>query len=60
MKTKVRIPYGGSRQQNVDILLGGVPVHGAIDSASDTFQRVAAAARLKRKSLMKLDKVPRS
>ena len=50
---QVRIPYGGSRQQHVDILLAGVPDRGVIDSGSDitivgceTFQRVAAAARL--------------
>ena len=64
---QVRIPYGGSRQQHVDILLAGVPVRGVIDSGSDitivgceTFQRVAAGARLRRKNLLKPDKVPRS
>jgi hypothetical protein len=64
---QVRIPYGGSRQQHVDLLLAGVPVRGVIDSGSyitivggDTFRRVAAAARLKKKQLLKPDKVPRT
>jgi hypothetical protein len=63
---QVRISYGGSHQQHVDLLLAGVPVRGVIDSGSDItiiggdmLRRVAAAARLKKKHLLKPDKVPR-
>ena len=64
---QVRIPDGGSCQQHVDLLLAGVPVRGVVDIGSDItivvgdmFRRVAAAARLKKKQLLKPDKVPRT
>ena len=64
---QVRITDGGSRQQQVDILLEGVPVCGVVDSGSDltilggdAFRRVAAAARLKKRQWQPPDKIPRT
>ena len=64
---QVRIDDRGSRQQYVDVLVGGVPAQGVIDSGADItimggdlFRRVAAAAQLRRSSLKKPDRVPRT
>ena len=64
---QVRIDDRGSRQQYVDVLVGGVPARGVIDSGADItimggdlFRRVAAAAQLRRSSLKKPDRVPRT
>ena len=63
----MRITDGGSFPQRVRVVLEGVPTVGVVDSGSDItimgkdlLRHVAAAAKLGRSSLKKVDKVPKT
>ena len=61
----IRVNDKGSKPQCAKILVQGVPAYGVLDSGADItiigstlFQKVAAAARLKKRDLKKPDKTP--
>ena len=64
---EVHISDTGSQSVKVEVEIQGVPVEGVIDNASDItimegelFKKVASVAKLKRKSLKRADKTPRT
>ena len=64
---QVRINDKGSQQQYATVQLQGVPARGIVDSGADItivggelFRRVAAAAKLRKSQLKRVDKVPKT
>ena len=63
----VRVNDRGSKSQFAEVLIQGVPATGVIDTGADItiiggglFQKVAAAARLKKRDFKRADKIPRT
>ena len=63
----VRVNDRGSKPQFAEALIQGVPATGVIDTGADItiiggelFQKVAAAARLKKRDFKRADKIPRT
>ena len=63
----VRVNDRGSKPQFAEVLIQGVPATGVIDTGADItiiggerFQKVAAAARLKKRDFKRADKIPRT
>ena len=63
----VRVPDKGSRLRQANVIIGGVPTYGAVDSGADItimggdlFRHVASAGNLKKCNFKPADKIPRS
>ena len=63
----VRVPDKGSRPRQANVIIGGVPTYGAVDSGADItimggdlFRHVASAGNLKKRNFKPADKIPRS
>ena len=64
---QVRINDQGSHQQFADVVVGGVPVAGVVDSGAEItimngrlFAKIAAVARLKKSQLKPPDRIPKT
>ena len=64
---EVRVQDKGSHPQSVRVVVAGVPVDGIVDTAADitivgaeTFKRIAAVAKLRKRGLKPADKTPRT